>query len=1049
MAVGSLGQLTVDLVANTAGFERGMNQAERALASATREAKRQGESLERLVGQIDPVAGALNRLDAQQQKLDAHFKAGRLPIEDYRKYTAVLNQQKNAAEASVATFAKLDKAYNAQGLTAKQLAANLRGVPAQFTDIAVSLQAGQNPLTVFLQQGGQLKDMFGGIGPAAKALGGYIVGLINPFTVAAAAAAALALAYKQGSDETTAFSTALAMTGNTAGTTTNQLSDLAQQISLTGGTVGKASAVLAQLAASTRIPKEAFESIAVAAIAFEKATGQAAEETVKNFEKIAKDPTAEILRLNETMNFLTASTYEQIKALQEQGNVQEAATLANAAYEGGLERTATSVQKNLGYLETGWNAVKSAAKEAWDAALNIGREDTLDEKIKALDDQLQAIADAAETNRKLFAMRGESAPETYDPRNDALAAERTQLAIQKGEDERRSAAKGAAQQAQQQALQDQLQIDKLRKETQSNADKREKEIGEYRLLIERRVASAKATGDKSLLISAEEQARQIAAINEKYKDPKASSSPRSPAYREDAGMKMLDSLRQQAAALQVQSETNEKLGTQAKALAAFEQQIADIKSKDVLTTAQKQILGMEEILRAQLKLNVAAEQEVAARKEVASEAEKLAAFEENQASKVASARENNQSQLAGLGQGSQARQRLKENLAIEKEYQNEQDKLEAQRSKGQLGPERYEKETEILKEALAQRLVDQQDYYNQVDEASKSFFLGTSEAWANYATEAADYSSQAAEATTTVLNDATTSIASGLDGIIKGTETVGEAFANLGVSMASAILGALEQIAAKWIVTESLQLLGIGSITAATTASEATKTAAVLTAESTKTGAQLAATATTTAASIAATATTTATQTAAAGTTLAAWLPAALVASIGSFGAAAVVGGAALIAAFALIKGFEKGGYTGDGGSSEPAGIVHKGEYVFTKAQTAAIGRTKLEALARNGYAEGGFVTLPGEISTPLTPRVSTAQTSAKLDKTLNDIKSPTGMGNTTVNLIEDASRAGQTEEREDDQGQKMIDIFVADLLGDGRTKDAVSRKFGLRSTGT
>lgn len=46
----------------------------------------------------------------------------------------------------------------------------LRGVPAQFTDIAVSLASGQQPLTVLLQQGGQLKDMFGGIGPAAKPL---------------------------------------------------------------------------------------------------------------------------------------------------------------------------------------------------------------------------------------------------------------------------------------------------------------------------------------------------------------------------------------------------------------------------------------------------------------------------------------------------------------------------------------------------------------------------------------------------------------------------------------------------------------------------------------------------------------------------------------------------------------------------------------------------------------------------------------------------------------------------------------------------------------
>lgn len=1047
---GSLGSLTVDLIANTAGFERGMNQAERALASATREAKKQGDALDRLIGQIDPTVAAYSRLDKMEQQLKAHRDAGRLPTDDYNQYIKQLNASREAVAATTKAIDANTRGFNAQGISAKAMAANLRNVPAQFTDIAVSLQAGQAPLTVLLQQGGQLKDMFGGVIPAARALGGYILGLVNPFTLAAAAAAVLALAYKQGSDETTAFTTALAMTGNTAGTTSNQLGDLAQQISLTGGTVGKAAGVLAQLAASTRIPKEAFEGIAVAAIAFEKATGVAAEETVKNFEKIAKDPTAEILKLNESMNFLTASTYEQIKALQEQGNVTAAAQLANEAYEGGLERTATSVQKNLGYLETGWNAVKSAAKAAWDAALNIGREDTLDQQLKKLDDQLNQIANA----RRLNSSDGFSNLTPNDDfRTEALEGQKTQLLIQKAEDDRRAAAKGAAQQAQAQALNDQLQLDKLRKETQSNADKREKEIGEYRLLVERRVASAKATGDKSLLVSAEEQARQIAAINEKYKDPKAAKPA---AIRDDAGQKMLQTLREQGAALQVQNDSIDQqtgkyqtLGTQAKALAEFEQKIADIKTKDAATADDKALVASEDLLRAQLKRNVALEQEVAARKQSYEEAQKLQTFQENLDSKNNNAQDGLNSNLAGIGQGSKLRERLKEDLAIRKDYQTQLDQLQSQLNKGQISEDLYQKENELVQEALAERLVIQQDYYNQVDEASGNFFNGTSEAWANYAEEAADYSAQAAEATTTVLNDATSSIASGLDGIIKRTETVGEAFANLGVSMASAILGALEQIAAKWIVTESLQLLGIGSITAATTASEATKTAAVLTAESTKTGAQLAATATTTAASVAATATTTATQTAAAGTTLAAWLPAALVASIGSFGAAAVVGGAALIAAFALIKGFEKGGYTGDGGSSEPAGIVHKGEYVFTKAQTAAIGRNKLEAIARNGYADGGFVTLPSEISTPLTPRMSTAQTSAKLDKTLNDIKSPTGMGNTTVNLIEDASRAGQTAEREDDNGEKMIDIFVADLLGDGRTKDAMSRKFGLRSQGT
>lgn len=63
-------------------------------------------------------------------------------------------------------------------------------MPAQITDIVVGLQSGQRPLTVLLQQGGQLKDVFGGIRPAAAALGSSLLALINPLTVTAAVAGA-------------------------------------------------------------------------------------------------------------------------------------------------------------------------------------------------------------------------------------------------------------------------------------------------------------------------------------------------------------------------------------------------------------------------------------------------------------------------------------------------------------------------------------------------------------------------------------------------------------------------------------------------------------------------------------------------------------------------------------------------------------------------------------------------------------------------------------------------------------------------------------------
>lgn len=64
-----------------------------------------------------------------------------------------------------------------------------------------------------------------------------------------------------------------------------------------------------------------------------------------------------------------------------------------------------------------------------------------------------------------------------------------------------------------------------------------------------------------------------------------------------------------------------------------------------------------------------------------------------------------------------------------------------------------------------------------------------------------------------------------------------------------------------------------------------------------------------------------------------------------------------------LVKGFAGGGYTGHGGKHQPAGVVHKGEYVINKAATQQIGVAALDRINR-GYADGGLVT-SGDLNVP------------------------------------------------------------------------------------
>lgn len=73
-----------------------------------------------------------------------------------------------------------------------------------------------------------------------------------------------------------------------------------------------------------------------------------------------------------------------------------------------------------------------------------------------------------------------------------------------------------------------------------------------------------------------------------------------------------------------------------------------------------------------------------------------------------------------------------------------------------------------------------------------------------------------------------------------------------------------------------------------------------------------------------------------------------------------------IFGAIGKIFGFDEGGYTGDGGKMQPKGVVHGGEYVFSKAAVQKAGVANLEAMHRNlkGFASGGYV------GTPSLPRI-------------------------------------------------------------------------------
>lgn len=237
--------------------------------------------------------------------------------------------------------------------------------------------------------GGAVKDIVESQSTAAAAASRSIAVLGTAGAAAALAVGAATYAHMQGAKEAQAYERSITLTGNAAGVTVGQLGDMARAVDRVVGTQGQAAATLAQMAGTGRIAGENLQKFTITAQEMERSAGTAVGDTVKVFAELGEAPVKASLKLNETMNYLTASTYAQIKAAMELGDEERAASLAQNAYADAMGPRIARIEGSLGTLEKAWRGVKGVAKEAWDAMLNIGREASVDQKLNILREELE------------------------------------------------------------------------------------------------------------------------------------------------------------------------------------------------------------------------------------------------------------------------------------------------------------------------------------------------------------------------------------------------------------------------------------------------------------------------------------------------------------------------------------------------------------------------------------------------------------------------------------------------------------------------------------
>lgn len=839
----------------------GEAQAEREAAKAHDE---QRAALQRLVAQLDPVGDGFRRLAEQQKQLDSAKSSGLLSPESYTKLSGTLGEMRTELEKTQAQLGKT-------GMSAKQTAFAMRMIPAQMTDIVVGLSTGQSPFMVLMQQGGQLKDMFGGIGPAIKGVGSYVMGLINPFTLAAAAVGVLGVAYYKGTQEQDAFNKSLILTGNQVGKTSGQLADIAARAGVAANsTTGKAALTLNVLVESGKVAGDSLERVTTAVVKTSEATGIATDKLVDDFNKIAADPVAAITKLNDQYHFLTLATYNQIKALQDEGNQQEAARIATDAYATTMQQRASDIQQNLGFLEKAWNSLAGAAKGAWDAMLNVGRESGGAGRIAEIRKELDWINNAV------------GGKTVFGSRRKELEQELNLLQLTMTAQGDLNGAIAKANRDEQERIKIQQEADRANQQFLSNADKRNKAIQQQKKFLD---AGA---------ISADQYAKNVARINEMYKDPK---KPKGKTYSEDSATRLLDQINQQTAAMQSQLDASDKLTSATQARVKFEQQIADLKSKTQLTADQKSLLSRsEEILQA-YKRQEALQNSVKTLDDYRKMQEQVKAKDEQQ------------------------NDLLRERLAL----------LEKAKATGKLAPGEYEQtRSDIYKNTPAElpssvksvvgnlsptggqlsgTFGGMQQQYMQLDQAQQQLQTWLQAQEAAYA-QAAQITTEGEARMTAIRQQAAQAnqvIESQKNEIItSATQTMidsGLQILATGFGEQSGIYKAAFAASKAFAIAQSLVSIQQGIAMAAANPFPYN------------------------------------------------------IAAMASV-AAATASIVSNIAAVADV-GFAAGGFTGPGGKYQPAGIVHKGEYVFDQTATNRIGVSNLEAL-RNGGSLDATLSKPG-----------------------------------------------------------------------------------------
>ncbi|EFE5706775.1 phage tail tape measure protein [Escherichia coli] len=754
---------------------------------------------------------------------------------------------KKPTEAIEQSLSRQAVAAQKAGISTGQYKAAMRTLPAQFTDIATQLAGGQSPWLILLQQGGQIKDSFGGMLPMFRSLAGAVTLPMVGITSLVAATGALAYAWYQGDSTLSAFNKTLVLSGNQSGLTADRMLTLSRAGQAAGLTFNQACESLAALVNAGVRGGEQFDAINQSVARFASASGVEVDKVAEAFGKLTTDPTSGLMAMARQFRNVTAEQIAYVAQLQRSGDEAGALQAANEAATKGFDEQTRRLKANMGTLETWADKVGSAFKSMWDAVLDIGRPESSAEMLN----KAQQAFDEADKKWQWYQSRSHRRGKTssfranlqgaWDDRENArlgLSAATLQADLEKASE---MAARDRAE-SEASRLKYTEEAQKAYERLQTPLDKytaRQKELN--KALKDGKILQA----DYNTLMASAKKDYESTLKKPKRSGVKVSAGDR----QEDNSRTELLALQTELRTLQAHAGANEKISQQRRELWKAESQyavLAEAAQRRQLSVQEKSLLAhKDETLEYKRQLaDLGDKVEYQKRlNELADQAEK---FAQQQRAKQAAIRAKERGLTDRQAQRESEEQRLRE------VYEG--------------NPQAQAKATDALRQT-----------WDSEDQLSGSWMAGLKSGWNQWAESATDSFSQVKSAATQTFDG----IAQNMAAMLTGSEQNWRSFTRSVLSMMTEIL--IKQA-----------MVGIvGSIGSA------------------------------------------------------------IGGAIGGAGASASTGTA--IQAAAANFHFATGGFTGTGGKYEPAGIVHRGEFVFTKEATSRIGVGNLYRLMR-GYADGGYV---------------------------------------------------------------------------------------------